>query len=271
MTVSDEATGGRIDPAALERLYRRYTRRKFVHPDPLEYLYAYEDPLNREIAGLLASALAFGGVKQILGSVGTVLERLGKPRRTLMGANRRDLERMFADVVHRWADGSDVAALLWGARDVIDRHGSLRACFEDALEPDHETVHPALCSFTEQMVEPEGCEYNSLLPCPSRGSACKRLHLFLRWMVRRDRVDPGGWDGVPASKLLIPMDVHMHRIARRLGMTDRASADLKTAREVTREFRRIAPDDPVKYDFALSRLGIRGDEDPDDLLPSLLL
>ena len=271
MTASEKTNECWADPAALERLYRRYTRRTFVHPDPLEFLYAYEDPGNREVAGLVASALAFGGVKQILTSAGTVLERLGKPRATLMDASRRDLERMFAGVTHRWADGSDVAALLWGTWHVIDRHGSLRACFEDALSPEHETVHPALCRFTGELAEPKGCGYNSLLPCPPRGSACKRLHLFLRWMVRRDRVDPGGWDGVPAAKLLMPMDVHMHRIARRLGMTDRASADLETAREVTRGFRRLVPDDPVKYDFALSRLGIRGDEDLDDVLPTLML
>jgi len=270
MAASEESTARRPDPAALERLYRRYTRRKYVHPDPLEFLYAYSNPENREIAGLIASALAFGQVQQILASVGTVLERLGKPRRALMQAGLYDFQSMFADFTHRWADGSELAGLLWGARNVIERHGSLKACFESALEADHETVHPALCRFTEELVESEGCHYNSLLPCPSRGSASKRLHLFLRWMVRRDRVDPGGWDGVPCSKLLMPMDVHMHRIARRFGMTDRSGADLKTAWEVTCEFRRLAPDDPVKYDFALSRLGIRGDEDLDEALPSLL-
>ncbi len=270
MTASEKSTSQRLDPTALERLYRRYTRRKYVHPDPLEFLYSYPDLRDREIAALLASALAFGRVEQILQSVGTVLEKLGRPRRTLMEANHSDLEHMFADFTHRWADGTDLAGLLWGARSVMERHGSLHACFQSALEPDHETVHPALCLFTEEMVQPESCGYNSLLPCPSRGSASKRLHLFLRWMVRRDRVDPGGWNDVPRSKLLMPMDVHMHRIARRFGITDRSSADLKTAREVTREFRRLAPEDPVKYDFALSRLGIRGDEDLDDVLPSLM-
>ena len=102
---------------------------------------------------------------------------------------------------------------------------------------------------------------NSLLPCPEKGSACKRFHLFLRWMVRNDAVDPGGWDGISASKLIVPLDVHMHRICMRLGLTSRAQADLKTALEVTGRFRAIVPEDPVRYDFALTRIGIRNDID----------
>jgi len=102
---------------------------------------------------------------------------------------------------------------------------------------------------------------NSLLPCPEKGSACKRYHLYLRWMVRKDAVDPGGWDGISASKLIVPLDVHMHRICMGLGLTSRAQADLKTALEVTQRFRAIVPEDPVRYDFALTRTGIRNDLD----------
>jgi uncharacterized protein (TIGR02757 family) len=258
------------DAEGLEELYRRYTRREYVHPDPLEFLYNYSSPADREIAGLVASSLAYGGVKQILQSVGTVLERLGSPRRTLMDSTRTELRDMFHGFTHRWTDGREMADLLWGARSVIERHGSLRSCFEGALTSAHDTVHPALCTFTAELVEPHDCDYNSLLPCPSRGSASKRLHLFLRWMVRNDRVDPDGWDGVPPLKLLMPLDVHMHRIVRRLGMTGRSSADLKTVFEVTRAFRRLAPEDPVRYDFALSRLGIRGDEEVEDALEELV-
>ena len=109
-----------------------------------------------------------------------------------------------------------------------------------------------------------------LLPSPSAGSACKRLNLFLRWMVRQDNVDPGGWDSVSPAKLIIPLDTHMHRIGRRLGLTPRRQADLRTAIEITEGFRGICPSDPVRYDFALTRLGIRRDEGVEDFLSGAL-
>ncbi|MBW2545477.1 MAG: TIGR02757 family protein, partial [Deltaproteobacteria bacterium] len=104
------------------------------------------------------------------------------------------------------------------------------------------------------------------VPLPAKGSACKRLNLFLRWMVRRDDVDPGGWDDIPPSKLVIPLDTHMHRICLAFGFTKRKQADMKTALEITDSFRAIVPDDPVRYDFALTRLGIRKDAAPASLL-----
>jgi uncharacterized protein (TIGR02757 family) len=87
------------------------------------------------------------------------------------------------------------------------------------------------------------------------------MNLFLRWMVRRDRVDPGGWDGIPCSNLIIPLDTHMHRISLALNLTKRKQANMNTALAITSCFKKIVPEDPVKYDFALTRLGIRGDLD----------
>ncbi len=111
-----------------------------------------------------------------------------------------------------------------------------------------------------------GVACGRLLCHPAAGSACKRLNLYLRWMVRRDDVDPGGWTGVSPARLVIPLDVHMHRIGRGLGLTQSRYANLRTALEITAAFRRIAPDDPVRYDFALTRLGIRSDTDLEGFL-----
>jgi uncharacterized protein (TIGR02757 family) len=116
------------------------------------------------------------------------------------------------------------------------------------------------------------CEISSVGDCgrlladPRDKSACKRLNLYLRWMVRRDDVDPGGWEGVRPAQLVVPLDVHMHRIGRALGLTQRQQADCRTALEVTEAFRKISPEDPVKYDFALTRLGIRDDTNLDAFL-----
>lgn len=175
---------------------------------------------------------------------------------------------MFTEFRHRFAGGSHLAAMLIGAKQIITAHGSLCKCFLEGLGPDDATVLPALSSFAESFVaaSDNGCAH--LIPLPHRGSACKRMNLLLRWMVRKDAVDPGGWDEVPASKLIIPLDVHMHRISARLGFTGRKQADMRTALEITAAFRSLVPDDPVRYDFVLTRLGIR-DDIPEDAFSDL--
>jgi uncharacterized protein (TIGR02757 family) len=252
--------------AALEDLYARYNRREYVHPDPLEFLYAYEDLRDREIVGLVAAALALGRVRSILRSVRCVLDRLGSHPATLLeGVSAGRLRRMLADFRHRFVTGEDVAALLWGARGVARRHGSLQACFAAAMGRRDKTILPALGTFVEELVAAGGPS-RGLLAHPCRRSACKRLNLYLRWMVRSDAVDPGGWRRVPASRLVIPLDTHMHRIGLALGLTARKQANLAAALEMTAAFRKIVPEDPVRYDFALTRLGIRSDAGLDEWL-----
>ena len=132
----------------------------------------------------------------------------------------------------------------------------MEACFVSALRAKDENVVAALADFTDALrINP--AEPNFLLPYPARGSACKRLHLYLRWMVREDAVDPGGWEQVDPAVLMVPLDTHMHRLACRMGLSQRRQADARTVQEVTARFRQWAPQDPARYDFALSRLGIR--------------
>jgi uncharacterized protein (TIGR02757 family) len=156
--------------------------------------------------------------------------------------------------------------MLWAARCIILEYGSLKAFFTACLNDD-ETILPALTAFIEtfRAFMPRGQKI-TLLPSPRAGSACKRLHLYLRWMVRQDAVDPGGWTTVPASKLIVPLDTHMHRICLLLNLTGRKQADMRTAIDVTRAFGQMVPEDPVRYDFALTRLGIRNDTDLDSFL-----
>jgi len=251
----------------LASLHDRLNRRRYVHPDPLEFLYCCEDPADREIVALIASSLAYGRVRQILKSVSDVMGRIGPdPARALADSSPARLRRVMSGFRHRFSTGEHVAALLVGAKRVIRRHGSLGACFAAGASPGDETVLPALRAFVGQVGTAAGGGCGHLLPDPSRKSACKRLNLMLRWLVRRDRVDPGGWEGVSAAGLVVPLDTHMHRIGLGLGATRRKSADIRTALEITAAFRVIVPDDPVRYDFALTRLGIRGEMD----LPAFL-
>jgi len=249
---------------ALDFLYGKYNRRVFVQPDPLEFLYRYDDPLDREIVGLIASSLAYGRVAQILKSVSLVLEGMSpSPSNYIERSSAIKIAADFSEFKHRFTTGDELSEMLVGIKMVHEKYGSLHACFKEGFEEDSDTVIPALQKFTEELGDGFDCRKNSLLPEPERGSACKRLHLFLRWMVRSDEVDPGDWEGIPSSKLVVPLDTHMHRICRAIGLTKRGQADMRTAFEITESFRRIAPDDPVRYDFTLTRLGMWGDSDLD--------
>jgi len=255
---------------SLEDLYERYASREFVDPDPLVFLYGYTDVRDREIAGLVASSLAFGGVKQIMVSVGKVLEPMGgSPRRFVEETSPGEMAGIYESFRHRWATAEDVVQMLTGVRSMIAEYGSLENGFVSGMKDDDADLLPAVTKFASGIVCVGSAAGVCLIPDPCRGSACKRLNLFLRWMVRGDRVDPGGWDTVPASKLIVPLDTHMYRFASLLGMTERKQADITAAREITAEFAKISPDDPVKYDFALTRLGIRRDEDRAELLAKL--
>ena len=252
-----------IDGKYLDSLYVKYNRREFVNPDPLQFLYDYPDVRDREVAGLIASSLAFGRVAQIVRSVGIVLRRLEpSPTAFLEAAAPGSIRTMFGDFIHRFVTGADLAEMLLAVKRVIRRYGSLHMCFLNGFDADDETVLPALAAFVSELSAETNGRRNYLLPSPERGSACKRLNLFLRWMVRKDDVDPGGWHEVSPSMLIVPLDVHMHRACRALGLTERKGADMRTAVEITDAFREIAPEDPVRYDFCLTRPGISGNVDP---------
>ena len=245
----------------IDNLYNQYNRRRYVHPDPLEFLYAYENIRDREVVGLIASSLAYGRVKQILKSVSYVLDIMNpSPYLFIKNFSYRSICKAFEGFTHRFATGDHLAVLLWEIKSVIERYGSLNDCFACGLSHNDETVIPAMIFFTGQLIAGKN-KPGHLVALPEKGSACKRMNLFLRWMVRKDRVDPGGWSNVPLSKLVIPLDTHMHRISLKLGFTSRKNANMNTALEITSCFRQFAPDDPVKYDFVLTRLGIRDDMD----------
>ena len=245
-----------IDKNTLEELYDRYNDRRYVHPDPLEFLYNYKDIRQREVAGIIASSLAYGQVKQILKSVSSVLDVLGpKPSRFICDADAVELQQKFSAFKHRFTTGAELAAFLYSTGHVIKKYGSLNACFKVFFNESRDILS-AITGFSRELRLGDCKNYNSLVPMPNGKCAYKRVNLFLRWMVRRDNVDPGGWMDIPASKLIVPVDIHMHRIALQYGLTGRKQADIKTAIEITGSFKKFTPEDPVKYDFALTRAGI---------------
>ena len=244
--------------AQCEALYAKYNHREFIGSDPLQFVWRYDQARDREVVGLIASSLAFGGVSQIAKCVEAVLQRMPGPCAWIGRASPSSLARTFRRFRYRFVDCDDLCDLLRGIRRVIDRYGSLRDCFASGLHDADATVLPAVNGFVAELRAGSTQDTNYLLPRPSPASACKRLHLYLRWMIRRDEIDPGVWAPMPTGKLIVPVDTHMHRTALRWGLTTRRQADQRTAIEITEAFRRIAPHDPVRYDFALTRLSMRG-------------
>jgi len=239
----------------LDRLYAKYNKRRYVHPDPLEFLYNYDDLKDREIAGLIASGLAYGRVQQILKSVSTVLNIMDSPFEFVRSVTPVQMKKFFRTFKHRFTTGDELVDLLSGIKNTLDKYGSLEHCFIEGYSDYDESVYNALLGFTAKVLGDPN-KRNSLLPCPAKYSAFKRINLYLRWMVRKDDVDPGGWDAIPPSKLIIPLDTHMHKIGLQCNATKRKQNNIRTALDITDAFKRINPEDPVKYDFVLTRFGI---------------
>jgi uncharacterized protein (TIGR02757 family) len=237
--------------------------------DPLQFVHRYEDPLDQEAAGLIASSLAYGRVAAILDSVEEVLRPLGsRPARVLASLGRRDALHLYAGFRHRFNDGRDIACLLGVIARLQREAGSIGAFFMRG-DPGGPTVEGALDRFSEGALAraggrcydartlPPDAGVRFFFPAPRGGSAVKRLNLFLRWMVRRgDGLDLGLWRGIDPARLLVPLDTHVSRIARYLGLTDARGPSWPVVREVTSRLSDLDPSDPVRYDFALSRLGI---------------
>ena len=239
-----------------------------IGSDPVRWVHEYTDAADQEIVGLLASTLAYGAVPIVQASVADALARLDhRPAHILATATPAELRDRCNGFRHRFHDGMDLALLLNAAQLVMAEHGSLGAAFTRFYET--AGLREGLALFVDALrdADPRGiCDMGTrgkhagiwhTLADPRRGSACKRWNLYLRWMVRRaDGVDLGLWTDVDPADLVIPVDTHVARIGRFIGLTRRATPDWRMAEQITDALRAFDPRDPVKYDFALSRLGI---------------
>ena len=248
----------------MEGVYAKYNRYELIEPDPLQFVYQYSGRGDMEVAGLVAAVLAYGRVQQIEKSVGKLLGIMGSSPCGFVRDFNASSRRKLRDFTHRFNTGDEISDLFVLLKGVICKFGSIEDYFLQGYDSNDETVIPALGKFCDSLhgkyasrhggVVSRGLKY--LLSSPSAGSACKRLNLYLRWMVRSDDVDAGVWKSVDKAKLVVPIDVHMARLCKIMGFYDRKTVSLATALEISRKFATINPADPVKYDFALSRIGI---------------
>lgn len=266
----------------LDRLYEARSPQHLAN-DPLSFCHRYPDPADREVAAVIASAFAYGNVAIILRTLGSIFAELGpSPRRYVEHFEPKQGLRTFSGFKHRFNDGRDLCALLWAIRLMIEQAGSVEAFFLRGQEAGAEDVTVALNGYSAAVLSQDYCPvfgakaipansyFPFLFPAPVSGSACKRLCMFLRWVVRPvDDIDLGLWQGISTAQLVIPVDTHIQRISGYLGFTRRKSADWRMAREITAALRQFDPADPVKYDFSLAHLGISAGCDGTDPLTCL--
>jgi len=253
----------------LESLYAKYNHRDLIEPDPLQFVYHYETYSDMEVAAFLAAALAYGRVEQIKKSLTELFKRMGESPYSFVRNFNEIRRRKIISFKHRFTTGQDIADLLVLLKHVLRQDGSIQGFFLKGYSVGDDNVVGALSKFCDSLCAihargnggkvSAGLKY--LLASPARGSASKRLNLFLRWMVRDDEVDTGLWRSVDKAKLIVPVDVHIGRLCRILGFHNGQAVSLSTALKITQGFTGIEPDDPVKYDFALSRIGIIEDCD----------
>jgi uncharacterized protein (TIGR02757 family) len=259
--------------ALLDRFERRFDKRARLSFDPVELPRRYASAADREVAGLFSSALAYGRADLFKPQLERVLAAMGSsPAAFCETFARAPRPGAFAFFHYRFNRPADVAALAAAVGEVRARHGSLGARFGAlyrAASAGGEPLRAALASFARELRAAPGAAallagrgprgLMHLLPDPALPGACKRWNLYLRWMVRGpDEVDLGVWAGVPRAALVIPLDTHVARIARYLGLTDRDDMTWRTAAEITANLRRLDPEDPVRFDFALCHLGMSG-------------
>ena len=190
---------------------------------------------------------------------GSTAEPRRGPAAVLEQSSLDELRARFEGFIYRFFGPEEISHFLYAIGEARRRYGSLEQAFLRHLSPSDATVIPALGGLSQELSEYAGGIHGLLIAQVKRGSAAKRWHLFLRWLVRADEVDPGGWTAVSRSRLVVPMDTHMHSICTTLGILSRKSADGKAALEITEFFRGLDPEDPVRFDFSLTRLGIHPD------------
>jgi uncharacterized protein (TIGR02757 family) len=248
---------GRLKPE-LDRLYAAYDRAAVI-ADPVELVRRYPLVADREVVAFLAAGLAFGRVASVNQSVERVLGVLGSRPADYVRCFRLDRDApAFAGFVHRWTRARELVHVLLALQRMLLEAGSVERWFARGCRATDADVTDAIESFGRRALDGglEAAAY--FFPRPSRGSACKRMNLFLRWMVRHDAVDPGGWTLVRPAQLIVPLDTHVIRVGQCLGLTRYRGTGWRMAREITESLRAIDPDDPVKYDFALCHVGMHG-------------
>lgn len=244
----------------LERLHDEFNRESFIEADPISVPHAFSATEDREIAGFLAATIAWGNRRAIVKSAHRMMRYMDNaPYDFVLNASDEEIAQL-STYVHRTFNGGDFQTFVRALRHIYTRWGSMGAYFESGYERHHD-LRPVLSEFRREFLSlPHDTHADKHLSSIDKGAACKRLCMYLRWMVRRDErgVDFGLWTKIPMSALYMPLDVHTGRMGRSMGLLSRKQSDWKAVEELTASLREFSADDPVRYDYALFGVGITG-------------
>jgi uncharacterized protein (TIGR02757 family) len=242
----------------LEAKVKQFNSLEFIANDPISIPHRFSKKQDIEIAGLFAAVLAWGQRKTIIRKCSELLSRMDNdPHRFILDHKPRDLKQ-FMDFKHRTFNPTDTLYFIESLNSIYTKHNSLEDLF--LVDPSDVTIEKGLINFHESFFSLEDHPHRTKkhIPTPVRKSTCKRMAMYLRWMVRIDSagVDFGLWNRISPSKLVCPCDLHVDRVARKLKLIKRKQTDWQTVLELTANLRKMDPVDPVKYDFALFSLGV---------------
>jgi uncharacterized protein (TIGR02757 family) len=246
----------------LDSHYKAFDKTK-LEPDPLQFPHLFKNEKDIEVMAFIASVFAYGNVKQIINSLNTFL-LIAKNQPYQFISNISASKNLPTNFVHRFYSTKDIHHLFQLLNSAYAEFGSLKKLFLTGYNPEERNLKNAITYFNKYFLTKAQKKFKKLsrgivfmFPLPQKGSACKRINLFLRWMVRKDELDFGLWGEIPTSKLIIPVDTHIARICKQLKLTKRKNVSWKMAEEITQSLKKFDPDDPVKYDFAICHIGMR--------------
>jgi uncharacterized protein (TIGR02757 family) len=250
---------------ALDRLYDSFDFESRKYHDPVAFPHRYKAKKDKEVVAFISALFAYGKVDLFRLFLEKVFAVMGtSPYSFIMEFDKRRDSIHFRGLRYRFNGYDDIILLIQVLKAVLSDEPSLDSLFQKIYDRSGQDMRKALTGYVDHMHDiagrlgVPGTGFRHMLPSPVNGSACKRLNLFCRWMVRDRDIDLGIWKGIPKNKLIIPLDTHIARIGRCLELTHRKSVDWKTAEKITESLKRFDPDDPLKYDFALCHQGIMG-------------
>ncbi|MCB0663940.1 MAG: TIGR02757 family protein [Saprospiraceae bacterium] len=250
----------------MEECVEKYNRPSFIELDPISIPHRFSDNRDKEIIGFWVAILSWGQRKTIINSGNKLAALMDEsPYDFIINHTESDRKR-FLDFKHRTFNGTDALYFLQFFQEFYKRHNSLEEAFARFMNPDDTDVENGLAGFHRFFFQlPDAPQRTQKhIATPLRKSTCKRINMFLRWMVRTDKkgVDFGIWNNISPAQLLVPLDVHVDRVARNMGLITRKQTDWQTVLELTENLRKLDPTDPVKYDYALFGLGVLDEDNP---------
>lgn len=238
-----------------------------ISPDPLQFLHLFTDGRDIEVMGFIASVFAYGNVKQIVNTLSKfVTASENSPYLFVKNFDRKADGKKLKGIKHRFYTEKDILDFFSLLNITYNKFGSLKNLFLKHYNEKELNLKNSISEFSKYYLELErkntkskklSLGFKFMFPLPGLGSACKRMNLFLRWMIRKDELDFGIWKEIPPNKLIIPVDTHVAKICRQLKLTQRKNISWKMAEEITGNLKKFDPFDPVKYDFAICHIGMR--------------